>query len=311
MHFARLFVLRCGVLGTLIVGFLGVDSILGSPADLINPLALGIFVGQVSLIAAWVALARQNVILRASSSLVLGMMMWYALILGNRGSGMASSLSRGQLVLLGAFFLAGIAVAQIPLWISRKLFGWRLASGDTVDLPWTQGRLQFNMQPMLVATALVSIAMAPLRTILPPEDVEPSGFGGELCLEFTLAAISGLMLTTPCIRAAMCRASRLIPIGFMGFVYCGVITALVLGMYVAIVGSISLDEYLGRCLLFFMVNVSQCVTVFGTLLLFRALGLRLVRRPSDPMRASAAASLVSRLTDVESAETKPGNQGNP
>jgi hypothetical protein len=240
------------------------------------------------------------------------MTIWYSLILGNRGAGMASSLSRRELIILGCLFLAGTVVAQIPLWITRKVCRWRLAGGDAVGHPRAQLRLQFNLQQMLGATALVSIALAPLPTILPPEHIEPSGFGRELGLEFTLAAISGLLLTTPCVRGAMSRASRLIPAAFIGLLYCGVITALVLGIYAAILGSPFQGEFLGGCLLLYLCNLSQCATVFGTLLLLRALGFQLVRG-SPPARFGprAGTSVVSLRTEEEGTAGNAGPKKNP
>ena len=80
-------------------------------------LLLGICIGEVNLIATWAALASGNVLLRLPWSMLLGVIMWYALIIGNRmldaietWSGGSiyyhSSFGRGEAVLLGIVLLA-------------------------------------------------------------------------------------------------------------------------------------------------------------------------------------------------------------
>ena len=166
MHFKTPFVLRCTVLGILIAGFLGLDFALpllfpgshaGDPAVLLAVL-FGSCIGQINLIAVWAALAQGNFVVRLPWSALLVTMMWHALILGNRMT-WDTFFHLYDAVLLGAFLLAGIVTAQIPLWIARKVFRWQLISRGAPAAPPAHGRLQFNLQQMLLATTLLSVAL--------------------------------------------------------------------------------------------------------------------------------------------------------
>ncbi len=206
MYFVAPLVLRCTVLGILIAGLLGVDFAAGlffpsNGPEILGAVLLGSCIGQINLIASWAALAQGNVVVRLPWALLLGAMMWYALILGNRMR--LSSFSLDESILCGVFLLAGIVIAQIPLWIAGKVFRWQLISPDAPAGPTTQGRLQFNLQQMLLGTTLFSIALAPLRTILPLDVRGRADFAGGLLGVFAVVTICNLLVTMPCIWGAM------------------------------------------------------------------------------------------------------------
>ena len=283
MHLAHPLLLRCTVLGILIAGFLVVDFAVPNVLphdDLLAAALLGSCIGQINLIAVLAALAEGNFILRLPTSALLGAMMWYAIILGN---GMAHTYARFSLddaILLGLFLLAGIVIAQLPLWIARMVFHWQLINRNARAGPPAPGRLQFSMQQMVVAIALLSMALAPLRTILPPGSLGKPQFVGPMFLWLATVAICNLLLTMPCTWGAMRPASKLVPWGIAWLLYCGMLTGAEFGAITVLFGPPGgprLKLPLDVGLFFYVFNLSQCATVFGAMLLLRVLGFQLVR----------------------------------
>ncbi len=319
MHFKTPFVLRCTVLGILIAGFLGLDFALpllfpgshaGDPAVLLAVL-FGSCIGQINLIAVWAALAQGNFVVRLPWSALLVTMMWYALILGNRMT-WDTFFHLYDAVLLGAFLLAGIVTAQIPLWIARKVFRWQLISRGAPAAPPAHGRLQFNLQQMLLATTLLSVALAPLRTILPPAVGGGVDFHGEMLVLFAAVTVCNFLVTMPCIWGAMRPASKLMRLSIGWLLYCGLLTALEVGTLVALIGTLRPDDHARLGLFFYLLNVSQCATVFGALLLLRALGFQLVRGfPTNRTSSPAGTSVVSRSTEGEPTAANAATRESP
>ena len=153
-----------GLAATLICVFFVIDVITplqmhsSSDSQWIFALLVGLCIAQVNLIAVWASLAPGNIVLRISWSLLLTMAMWYGLILGNRPLPQYSRMTRPDAILLIVILLAGVVVLQIPLWIAKKVFRWRLTRrpGDA-DASLQEDR-QFHLQHLLIATVLISVA---------------------------------------------------------------------------------------------------------------------------------------------------------
>jgi hypothetical protein len=318
MHHASPFVLRCTFLAILIGGFVGVDFAVprffpGHGPDMLGAVLLGCCIGQINLIAVWAALASGNFVVRLPWSALLITTMWYALVLGNRTWGRSRSFfSLDDAMLVGVFLLAGIVVAQIPLWIARQGFHWQLISRDAPPSPSGRGRLQFNLQHMFLGTTLLSIALAPIRTILPRDAQHADHLGREMLLLFAAAAICNFLVTMPCIWGAMRPVSKPIYLGIVGWLlYCGTLTAVEYGSLVALLGA-PYGAQAGLGLFFYLINVSQCATVFGTLLLLRALGFQLVRTsPASHRNSPAGLSAVFPPTAAESTAVSQATQESP
>ncbi len=179
--------LPCAIAAALICVFLVVDFftprcflVRGTSEQLLMALLLGLAIGQVNLIAVWTSLAPGNIVLRVSWSLLLTMAMWYSLILGSRldlrwlaalnGPSWRPRMTREDAIFLIAILLAGVAILQIPLWVAKKVFRWRLTRqpGDTEAS--RQEDRQFNLQHLLIAMFLLAVALSPLRHVLPAPD---------------------------------------------------------------------------------------------------------------------------------------------
>ncbi len=167
------------VAAVLVCAFLFVDIITPQQirpsrgSEWVFALLVGFCIGQVNLIAVWASLAPGNIVLRASWSLLLTMAMWYGLILGveiaHRSPINYVSMTRSDAILLIIVLLVGVAILQIPLWIAKKVFRWRLTRRPDDTAASLQEDRQFQIQHLLVATVLVAIALSPLRRMLPPE----------------------------------------------------------------------------------------------------------------------------------------------
>jgi hypothetical protein len=109
----------------------------------------------------------------------------------------------------------------------------------------------------------------------------------------SLLVVVNLLVAVPCIWGAFARVSIIVPLALAWLVYCAIITAIEFGVLVSIFGPGPPEEV---PYWIYVLNVSQCATVFGTLLILRALGFRLVRVPSR--RAQADGQSPFRSTDV-------------
>lgn len=264
--------------GVLICGFLLVDYVTpwlfgGGLDDLPSVVCLGLCIGQVNLIATWAALAPGNIILRLPWALLLGVLMWYSLVLGARVEN--EHLAPEQAITLGIVLFGGIVAAQAPLWVARRRFGWRLTGGPGEGTA-PHGPLQFQLRQMLLGMLLVSLALAPARLVLPKGPMESDSFDRELLVVLAAVTVSNLLITVPCIWGAFSRRRFILPLILVWLLYCGVVTATEFGSLVAALGppGPGSEEV---ALWIYGINVSQCAAVFGSLLILRAAGLELAR----------------------------------
>ena len=271
--------------GILICVFFVVDfitpQVFESHNDWLTAVAIGICIGQINLIATWAALAPGNFALRLPWSMLLGVFMWYGLVLGNRVADDHFSLETA--VILGIILLGGVVVAQIPLWIARRVFRWRLVSSAAQASEVAGGPVQFYLWHLLVGMFFVSVALAPARIVLPPGDLGRIPFEGELFLGLLVVMICNLVITIPCIWGAFLKSRSVIRLAFGWPFYCAVLTVVEIGVFSILFGSPGGSELFEIMGLYGLLNLLQCATVFGTLLIFRAVGFQLIR-VSSPSR---------------------------
>jgi hypothetical protein len=276
--------------------------------DWLFAITMGICIGQINLIATWAVLAPGNFVVRFFWSLLLGVFMWYALVAGNEVSS-PKYFSFGKACMLGTTVLFGLVVTQIPLWAAKHLFRWRLTTGDQA-VSWSPARLQFQISDLLIATFLLSVTLSPLRTILPPGDMAGFHFDKELFAVLPVVAFCNLVVTVPCVWGGFFTGTRFVALAFGWLVYCGVLTALELGVLCALFG----DPHDSRIFwLIYLVNIAQCITVFGVLRVYRTLGYRLVRAsrslPGDAISGPEPPEPSPALIAAESTALEAGNTG--
>jgi hypothetical protein len=255
------------VSGAIIGAFLVVDFLTPSllpprpTSEWMFVAALGLCIGQVNLIATWAVLAPGNIVVRIPWSLLLGMLMWYTLILSNRASG---GISAEGSVLLGCVLLTGVVVAQIPLWIAKQS---------------SQDDRQFHLQHLLLGTFLLAVALSLLRLVFPSGASGLHGNLGELVVTLGVVVICNLLVTVPCIWGGLILSSSVVAAAWGWLTYCAILTLVEYLVLAGISGSRGPDGM--RPLVYmYVMNIAQCVAVFGPLRGFRALGFRLLRLPA-------------------------------
>jgi hypothetical protein len=276
-----------GIAAVLIGAFFIVDVVFQQkmhrlPASIsLVAVLMGLCIGQVNLIAVWASLAPGNIVLRVAWSLLLTMAMWYGLILGSRPLLLSSytDMTRSQAIVLLIVLLGSVAVLQVPLWIGKKVFRWRLTRqpGDTAAA--LQEDRQFNLQHLLIATVLLAMALSPLREVLPPGIVDFPEMHHTMWVLLAALTLCNLVITLPCIWWAFASKRRLIPLLLGWPFYCAVLTAIEFGCVCAILGRPG-EGYGKIALSFYLINLSQCAAVLGTLWILRAIGFRMVRMPA-------------------------------
>jgi hypothetical protein len=268
------------VTGAVICALLGANVltplVLDLHRDWLVAIMLGICIGQLNLVATWAALAPGNILVRLPWSLLLTVWMWQALVVGNRLR--FSGFSRAQAILLGVVLLFGLFVAMAPLAIAARFFRWRLlgwrrevASDDRAAV-----KVQFNLRHLLLSMFLLSLAMAMVRCILPEGQGWEIATDDELYVLLPAVAFCNVVVTIPCIWGAFASPRRLPLLAAGWFAYCALLTGAEIGFFVFLLGPPP-EDLLEIFSVIYLMNLMQCLTVFGVLLIFRAIGFRLVR----------------------------------
>jgi hypothetical protein len=271
------------VTGMVICAFLGANVLTPGAFEFRKPWLLAVLVGicisQLNLIATWAALAPGNFMVRLPWSLLLAVLMWYALVVGNRIEN--RGFDRGAALFLGLVLLFGLLVALIPLVIAARFFRWRLlgwSTGEQVQSD-SQAKLQFNLQHLLLSMFLLSVAMAPARLVLPEEGTFYLRVDYGLWVLLAGIAVCNVVVTVPCIWGAFATRHVPLQLAIAWPIYCVLITGIEFACFTMFLGS---TPDAGEVFFaFYLMNLTQCATVFGTLLIFRQIGFRLVRRTSS------------------------------
>ena len=112
-------------------------------------------------------------------------------------------------------------------------------------------------------------------------------------------AVVNLIVVMPCIWGAFAPWRWLAGIALLWIVYAVIISCLEIAVLMAILGPPGTENSIW--LLMPVFNVSQCLSVLGTLVLLRGIGFRLVRLPKPPSltsRQSEAARQMPRDPDA-------------
>jgi hypothetical protein len=279
--------LTWGIAAALVCAFFIVDVVFQQKMHRIHDsqwlaaILMGLCIGQVNLIAVWASLAPGNIVLRVAWSLLLTMAMWYGLILGSRPllDSSHTDMTRSEAIVLIVVLLGSVAILQVPLWIGKKVFRWRLTRqpGDT-ETALLEDR-QFQLQHLFIAMVLLAITLSPLHQVLPSGSRDYPTMRSEMWVLLAAMTLCNLVVTLPCIWWAFASKRRLIPLLLGWPFYCAVLTAIEFGCLCAILGRPG-ASYWEVALSFYLINLSQCVAVLGTLWILRAIGFRMVRMPA-------------------------------
>ena len=247
--------------------------------------AVGICIAQVTLIAAWAVFAPGNIVVRLPWSLLLGLMMWYVLVFGERRVNALSPYGHygpQDVRVLGIVLLVGVTVLQIPLWIAKLVFRYRMLMPGEVAEPAQRKPLQFQVKHLLIGTFLFAVALSPIRLVLRKETVGSLMSNrefGHMSVMMLAAIVVNLVATLPCLWGGFASAKRVWRLGVAWSVYNLGVT----GTEVAVLrafGPPHEPETLWEILwVLGVVNFTQGVVVFAVMRIYRTLGYRLQRVP--------------------------------
>lgn len=241
---------------------------------------VGLCIGQVNLIALWSSLAPGNIVVRVSWGCLLTMAMWYALVLGRPVSrSLYGDLTREDAITLVIVLFVGVVALQIPLWVAKKLFRWRLIRSLDAAETWRNEDRQFHVRHMLIATFFVAAALSPMRQVLPVENRTYLHHDSAMYVTVPVAILCNFLATIPCIWWAFASARSLARVILGWLVYTVVLTAIEFSVFYAAFGAPPDEKRVEAFATVYTVNVSQCAAVIVTLLILRSIGFRLVRMP--------------------------------
>jgi hypothetical protein len=251
--------------------------VFGPAMEFPSMLVVGICIGQVDLLAIWSTLAAGPVVVRLPWSLMLGVLMWYALCLG---AGLIGATSEESLI-VGVLLLGGIVALQLPLWVVARAFKWQLCGGTAQAAAANPRTAQCQIKHLLCGMFFCAVALALGRTLWPQNMGGLSTeFWGVLAVLLPVLAVGSLITIVPAVWTAFAHWRWLPVLAIAWPLYCGVITLTEVGVLTLFFGTPPKSVYSD----YYVANLLQWATVSGVLLILRAVGLELRRRAvrADP-----------------------------
>ena len=248
-----------------------------TPNEYLTAVCLGISIGQVNLIGAWGALAPGKVVVRLPWVALLGVLMWQGVALGYR---FESRFPASDLLFVGITITFGVVVTQVPLWIARWQFGWRLLPPGFAADKVAKVDTQFNLRELFGGVFFLSLALGLVRMTIRDVDLGKLDLDDVFFVLLPVAAVVNALVTSPCIWIAF-RSGQTMQVWAVAWV--------LYVLLVSITEIVALYLFLGPpggefipWLVATILNVTQCLTVLVTMFLLRAIGFRLVRAMPEP-----------------------------
>jgi hypothetical protein len=239
----------------------------GSTNDAFWGLVLGAISGQISLLAVWTAWGPSRLHWRLSAG-VFGTLLLCASLLYSTSR--RRNLGEEEFMFALVFF-AQWFVMQIPLWLTRIGFRWRLAWPNEVSLGNPRRELQFGIRQLFGWTVMVAILMGICRVVLPELEVDRmNGIDARTMIAFVILLAANSLLAVPIVWAAFAR-THLILWWTMAGVCALVLTAAEMVTYYFFV--FRADDVI----IFAFVNLIQFAATSVSLLLLRASGFRVIQ----------------------------------
>jgi hypothetical protein len=280
-------------------------SLRGRDSEWIAAICIGVCVAQVTLIAAWAVFAPGNIVVRLPWSLLLGLTMWYVLAYSEQTVNARYGNSGQAIAILGINMLLGVVSLQIPLWIAKRAFRYRMLSPGEAAVPTAHEKFQFEIKHLLIGTAVFAIALSPIHAVVPDallKDFQPQW---QMFFVIGVAIAANLVATLPCLWGGFVGSSSLMPLGFGWLIYCLLVTGLELGIFSVLQrGPPHTAEAL---VVIYLLNVTQGAVVFGVMRAYHAIGYRLQRVPREmpppkELQEMWEAALVEPVGDSNKAE---------
>ena len=234
--------------------------------------ALGLFIGQINLVAIWAAISPGPVICRLPWAYFLMVMMWAAVAIGNYFSD--GPLAPDEAIFLGAILLVSCTIAQIPLWIASRYFRWRLLPPSSAE----EDDHRFNLKHLFLGTVILSASLGLARVVLhgaKPSDFIPSNVDKEMFVLLGAMIVCNLLVVIPAIWAAFQIRN---PIKVLAGVWTGfalIVSIIEVAFLCAVLGAPGNEAEI--VIVAFGINWFQTACVFLTLSILKLCGFQLIR----------------------------------
>lgn len=274
------------LIAALIVGSLAIDYFLpvvffAGGGRWFEVLGLGLYMGQLDLLAIFLALSPGPLVIRLPSSLLVGVVITAAICLGSATVGAAAR----PILPFILFLITGLVVMPLPMWICARALNWRLYSWHAPPGADSQPA-QFQLKHLMCAVFLCAVALAIGRTLRTENTVGTMSAGGMTRTARGILAmvLCNLLIALPTMRVAFARAEWLaVWCLCCGWLFCAVVTA---GEMVALGATLGFHIE-GRYGLYYAANLLQAFVVTATLVALRAAGCTL--RIRAPRQVASAA----------------------
>lgn len=277
----------------------------------------GILIGQLNLLAVWSAFSKGALVTRIPACILIVVMMWSSVCIGDHLSGLFSESRNWQTsassTLLLLSLMGGSLVTQLPLWVASRVSGWRLVSGTYHERSRSYGVKDLLAAMMLLAFAIVLFqgTQTLCGFVISGETITADNDWVILGL-FAAASLVNLVLVSPCFWFAFrWDFSLMLMLGLIaGVVILSILElSTILVLAPAPMGRQDMIEWLQIYGLFVFANLFQVIVVLGVLRILRnQAGFRLLSRSEvaeEIRQSNASATDVSE--NVASNEARPGD----
>jgi hypothetical protein len=253
------------VLIAVLVAFdVAIATVVEARGDEAGGIVLGVIFSQIVLIAVWTALGPFSVFARMAGGVILSTLLGLALVACTRHSGVGAAQWFWFLIVTSQWL-----VIQIPFWVLRLCFGWRLAHGREEIAQSDQSEMQFGIRQLLAWTALVAITLGIGRWLL-PEDLTGGRDAKEMTAIFCVLTSFNCLLAWPVVWASLAR--RRVPLWLIAAAFCCVaLTVAEIATFESAMGPRGDNEFV------WIMNSIEVLAASVALLIARATGFRLVR----------------------------------
>ena len=155
---------------------------------------------------------------------------------------------------------------------------WRSASLEDHKTGGLRDR-QYRISHLLWGVFLLSLCLGLSRLALPQYDLREAYVDRELLVILPTMAFANLLAAVPCIWGAFAPWRWIFPLAVGWLLYAAMISVLEVSVLIAFLGSPGRQD-VPMSVLFGMINITQGVTVWLTLVVLRLAGYRLVRTDS-------------------------------
>lgn len=235
----------------------------------------GVAIGQVTLIGTWSTFASQRAAVRFWRALLMLVGLSLLLLSGMHLEGSEIDLPALLAILSGLVFVC-FAMVQLPLWMAARLFGWQFTQADDVPENSVGRKWQFHIKHIIAVMLLSAVLLAAWQwgvVEMLPTKLQRAA---TVILVYVFPMFNPLV-SLPWIWITFQPRRRLLVSAITGIAI-SVMVTLVQQWVLLSFHNFEPSEFL----LILSINICQCLTVAGVLLLFRWNGYRLSARALRP-----------------------------